>query len=91
MTEPERFREVEPITVDSEECANGESGVYLRVGGLLLDAAEARALRDWLARVLPAEPDARDAEIERLRLRLKDLGRGIHEERTRWAEEENWR
>ena len=54
---PERFREVEPLTYNSLKsvAAEYDSPRYIFLVGGFLTIAKARALRDWLNKVLPEE------------------------------------
>lgn len=63
MSEPERFRAVEPMELDYLRCEVGRAveldraDQYAHVGALALTVAEARELRDWLNAALPEEPN----------------------------------
>ena len=53
---PERFREVEPLTIGRWVCcAERTHGDQVYFVGGYLNPAEARALRDWLTKALPEE------------------------------------
>ena len=53
---PERFREVEPLSIGRWTCcAERTHGDQVYIVGGYLKPSEARALRDWLNKVLPEE------------------------------------
>lgn len=83
-TQPERFREVEPLWILGEMNLNvraNSRSIKVRMWTddpyAYLTITKARALRDWLNKALPAEP-----EVRRIRLKVKRLpARKIPEEK----------
>ena len=61
MSEPEKFREVEPLYIPKELYAVRYSDLHLRLNApgsgsmTMLNADEAKALREWLNKALPED------------------------------------
>ena len=61
MSEPEKFREVEPLYIPKELYAARYSDLHLRLNApgsgsmTMLNVDEAKALRDWLNAALPED------------------------------------